>query len=92
MNTFTAPAPMLPTVTFRRVAVVLSVLVAALYIYIGSLFDPLDNGGANKVSASEIGAMENQPREARATEIGTVKVSSSEIGSMENGAPEVGVI
>lgn len=47
MNTFTAPAPMLPTVTFRRVAVVLSVLVAALYIYIGSLFDPLDNGGAN---------------------------------------------
>ena len=47
MNTHTANTPMLPTVTFRRVAVVLSVLVGALYIYIGSLFDPLDNGGAN---------------------------------------------
>ena len=44
MNTYTATAPMLPMVTFRRVAVFLSVLVTALSIYFGALFNSPDNG------------------------------------------------
>ena len=47
MTTYTASADMWPTFGFRHVAAVLSILVTALSIYLGSLFNPPDNGGQN---------------------------------------------
>ena len=47
MTTYTDTAPVLPMVTFRHVAAGLSILVTALSIYFGALFNPPDNGGQN---------------------------------------------
>ncbi len=47
MHTFTAAAPILPMVTFRRVAVVLSALVIVLATYLGFPSNPPDDDGQN---------------------------------------------
>ena len=47
MQIYTATAPILPMVTFRRVAVVLSALVIALATYLVFPSDPPNDGGQN---------------------------------------------